>query len=742
MISLSITSNSAIGFVGIGEVSFTSTLSPNPPHVSVDSDNIEYLWYINDEYISETNSLDYTFYVPGIYKVSSVASWTEDSSVWLRSYAVHTNDDGDLIRLSLSSNSIILSTNDKVFLNTDDAISGYYFIKRVVNQNNYIVDVDPPLTGSWSDTTYPSGKYLEYAGTENGKRRVSLSSEIDFEVRGMGTEHITLTTLSSVNLVSTLNKFNIDFFVNSVSSIDVKLYPQNAISKPLSILKSPLEAPHWYFTDSDNNVVDTLTLTGTKIYFDSDGLSTTEYADDSGDLPVLNYYGGISGNYDFYYYDEIPSNINIYATIDTSTFNNLKEKNPYKLVKSYSNSNLYDSLSYQVSGIVPDTVYITKDGYNSIDTIQWIGQKIPFIGILGKNNVLTRNYPTITTTLTAVTLSSIDSISGGDLSFVLFDNDNKLGGYVKGYIIPLSASESTKIQVVTSSGIVGSSNTFKVLDPNDYDYRKINEDYDLGAKIRDYALPEKMQNYELLWEIISKIYGDGTYSPEDSVGKTIYERISNFVSNNGDIDRQHYEALISEYEKFGLVPEINVYDYPEGIRRLVEFLSINKKEIWGYRNNYRRTFDYINNESSVQDNLGSLIDTSTVTLSSGEYIVIHSKREDKYELQRLPNLYTSLSSSDSFVEIPTGLILSAYTFSTYETLNPHGLYKNSDGNFLSNYEFYTYNNTEGDIVDSVIDWDNSNTTLSESLSSNNLWLGEDGIVEKILNYNIKKGLEF
>lgn len=750
MITLNITSNRDIAFVGIHEVTLSSVLSPNPPNISVDSDTLEYKWYLNNEIIGNENILSYTFPLPGIYTIKSNVVWTELSEVTINSYIPFVNENGSMYRLEFNCNPIILSANDKIYFDTEDAIEGEWNISHVINQQNYLVDFPIPLTGSWTTTNYSSGETVRYNGTENNKRRISLLAEKDITIKALGTEYINISTLSSTNLIGTLNKFTLNFFVKSLSSIDVQLYPTNARSKPLSELKSALEAPHWYFTDNNYDIVDVLTLSGTPIYFTLTGLSSGEYADDTADPPIENFYGGISGSYNFYYYDEIPSNITVNATVLTNKFNNINEETKFTELNSYANSEIYNTLSYTVSGLSANRILITKDGYNPIDSIQWINQKIPFIGIMenynanrSNNDILTRLYPNITSSLTSISLSNTVGISGGELTFELFDYNTKLGGFVRGYITPLSSISATKITVGSNYlGISGISNQFAVYDPDDYDYRKINEDYDLGAKLKEYALPERMQNFDKLWEIISRVYGDGDYKPYDSVGKTIYERISNFVKNNGDLDTKFLSSLLSDFELWNIDNNINLFDYPEGIRRLIEFLSVNKKDIWGYRNNLRRTFKYINDESSTQDNLGTLINTSTVIFTAGNYIVIHSIREDTYELQQLPVLYTSLTSSNSYINIPSGSILNTYNFSTYNTYNPHGLYKDSSNTIRSNYNFYTYNNTEGDIIDSLIDWDNSKTTLSESLSSNDIWLGDNGMVEKILNYQIKKGLDF
>ena len=106
------------------------------------------------------------------------------------------------------------------------------------------------------------------------------------------------------------------------------------------------------------------------------------------------------------------------------------------------------------------------------------------------------------------------------------------------------------------------------------------------------------------------------------------------------------------------------------------------------------------------------------------------------------SLNTALSSDNYYTSTLTGTNLSAYSFSQYQTINPHGLFKDDNGKFLKNYKFFKYNSLSGNNIESLIDWENDKTIISRSLSSDSNWLNSGGTVEKILNYQFKKGISF
>ena len=49
-----------------------------------------------------------------------------------------------------------------------------------------------------------------------------------------------------------------------------------------------------------------------------------------------------------------------------------------------------------------------------------------------------------------------------------------------------------------------------------------------------------------------------------------------------------------------------------------------------------------------------------------------------------------------------------------------------------------FDNTQ---LDGVISWDDTYTTLNENISSIDVWLGDFGTVETILDYELRRGLE-
>jgi hypothetical protein len=61
--------------------------------------------------------------------------------------------------------------------------------------------------------------------------------------------------------------------------------------------------------------------------------------------------------------------------------------------------------------------------------------------------------------------------------------------------------------------------------------------------------------------------------------------------------------------------------------------------------------------------------------------------------------------------------------------------------FLNNYLFFEYDPTYStSFIENLINWNNPNTTLDPTLSSNNNWYGEMGSIEKAFNYLLTKNI--
>ena len=103
---------------------------------------------------------------------------------------------------------------------------------------------------------------------------------------------------------------------------------------------------------------------------------------------------------------------------------------------------------------------------------------------------------------------------------------------------------STEEQFLT---INGTSRTLDFYTDTSYNFNfaKINEDYDLAKTLKDLAFtPVLMDSENLFDNFFGAIFGKQPLSPQD-LGVNMYEKIANFVQNHNDIDTCNIDQLYS-----------------------------------------------------------------------------------------------------------------------------------------------------------------------------------------------------
>lgn len=287
--------------------------------------------------------------------------------------------------------------------------------------------------------------------------------------------------------------------------------------------------------------------------------------------------------------------------------------------------------------------------------------------------------------------------------------------------------------------LIGTSNVFSIQDfKQAYDIRKINEDFDGVNKIRDITLQQNIKRNDLLFsKLIAPIVG--TYDGDPlQLGTAIFEKIANYVGNQGDVDTCNVPQLYSLHEMIDI--PIDKYDisYPADIERLMNLLSVSLTRLKATRSKFSKDFKKYNVASSGP-NIGPLINTATYVASAGENVVVNIKYTTNYEKIELRPITIDVLNvpqlSASYGSYPTSAFpLSSYPLSAYYGW---GL----DTPVADYYFFYHYVAGYDDTqVEGVIDWDNTNTTLMENISSVNDWYKDGGIVDLIFNYYMFKGL--
>jgi hypothetical protein len=263
-----------------------------------------------------------------------------------------------------------------------------------------------------------------------------------------------------------------------------------------------------------------------------------------------------------------------------------------------------------------------------------------------------------------------------------------------------------------SKTLTGESRIIDFYDKNPYEIFKINEDYDFTENLKSLAFtPSLRESVTLFDDFLKNIYGlENHYD----LGVTAYEKVSNFLKNNSDIDVCGIKALYDIAESVDQNSDDYRINYPIAIKRLMDLTSINKSKLWGALLNDNYFVDL--------KNVGIKLDTSTYYVTAGIPVLLHSKSLRKYKY------------------IKTGLIDNEKNYS----LNTLSEFLKITDEFNSNfYNYYSFvQTTPTNQIEGVIDWNNINTTLQYNMSSLNSWLMSEGIVETSFNYELYKGLGF
>lgn len=288
---------------------------------------------------------------------------------------------------------------------------------------------------------------------------------------------------------------------------------------------------------------------------------------------------------------------------------------------------------------------------------------------------------------------------------------------------------STRVRTIT-----GESNVFNIFsDKGRFNINKINENFDANQFYNSLIFTENLEDKPRLFnDFLGTIVGGSSAMPYE-LGKTVYEKIANYVDNVSDVDKSNIDQLISFCRELSIQFEQYNYPFPPQFKRLVNILSIKHKNLWGERNQYSTNFYRSGTGiySDVPNNLGTLLSTLTSVISSGVPIVAHEIFSDIFTLVN----QNSIAGYNIGETIP----LSSYNYDWgWGLIAPRGL---SGIQIKNYYNFYTFTpEYEGSYHNNIIDWDNKLTTLQFSNSSFNEWRKDDGIMQNILSYEFTKGL--
>ena len=286
--------------------------------------------------------------------------------------------------------------------------------------------------------------------------------------------------------------------------------------------------------------------------------------------------------------------------------------------------------------------------------------------------------------------------------------------------------------VTTVRTITGSSNLFNIYPSSGkYGIAKINESWDASGYYNSLRYQESLLDKEVFFDkFLGVIVGNAASQPYE-LGKTIYEKIANFVDNKADVDKVNIDSLLSLCKELTIDFEEYNYLYPPQLKRIVDMLSIKQSKLWGSRNKYALNFD--NRGTTMPNdtygiNLSAKLDITSSYIVPGIPIVAKELFSDVY----------TVVNTNYFTESTIPLPLSSYTPSWGWGLTaPASISGTEIGNY---YNFYQYNSKYSDeYYDNVIDWNSVFTTLTPTNSSYDAWSTDDGIIQNILSYELTKG---
>ena len=304
--------------------------------------------------------------------------------------------------------------------------------------------------------------------------------------------------------------------------------------------------------------------------------------------------------------------------------------------------------------------------------------------------------------------------------------------------------------VSTVRTITGSSNLFNIYpDQGQFNIAKINEDWNASGYYDSLRFQETLLDKQVFFDQFLGVILGGLNAQPYELGKTVYEKIANFVDNNVDIDKVNLDELLSfcnelsvDYDQFNII-------FPPQIRRLVDLLSIKQSKLWGSLNVYGLNFDprgtsFPNNTYGI--NLSSVIDPLTGTFYNGIPIVAKETFSGNYKIVNtnlIDNKYATYNNNEYvtvYNTLTTGYII---TVTGAGDVNSNGTYfsnslsdsfinfENTDPN--SNYYItFTKENPLFGLPDlwSIVESDIGNIyTLTSAFSAiyqpNNNWIATD-----------------
>ena len=299
--------------------------------------------------------------------------------------------------------------------------------------------------------------------------------------------------------------------------------------------------------------------------------------------------------------------------------------------------------------------------------------------------------------------------------------------------------------------------TFNILTSGgEYKAAILHEDFDPAETIKSYRFQSQLLQHGKLFD---SFYGQIVGSADDeptTLGKSTYSNIANFASKHSDIDECDINTLYSLCEQYGTSITNYNLNFTGGLKRIMNITSIPHKKLWGTRSTFNRDFAKSGTTSLIRGvNLGSEIspisstingldtDNSTYAYTVTAGVPIIAEQLFNKEFSIITTAYVSGETTDPGYASSVGM-LSSYPLSSYSLNWGWNLYYGVNGtDIIPFYKFYEYVPLSGKQVqlEGVIDWGNSYTNLVEANSGHNEWIKDGGIVDTMIDYELRRGLD-
>jgi len=422
------------------------------------------------------------------------------------------------------------------------------------------------------------------------------------------------------------------------------------------------------------NEIPFISVSGTNIYVRLSGNEiVSAKSTDAGSAFV-----GTSGRESYYFSsDQLASGITINLFKDRNNIFSKDSSRGYSLNDYNNNLSISltanvgtTSLSTNLSSLTINDNGLTEEGDDEaqifdISPVQFKKAPIPFFikptsisnytvkGLTLTGSITGRLYDSnnqeVNTSYYSISSLS-SSISGIDTDFWFYGNltyDDSLST-VNSFTLVVSAEFANS----SENFILGGRSVSFSIYPKDYYYfAKTNENIDYTEVFKSLRFQEILLDKNILFDdFIGSIFGNLS-SDNSSLGKTLNEKIFNFINNKTDIDTCDLNSLISISNQLG--EEANVYDeslfnFPPAIVRLMSMFSTDFNQLKGTTNKFKENFNDrgIGSKEKYGKNLGSEINMS-YTVTAGTDIVALEKFSNSYTLLNTYQPVSAVSNGGS-----------------------------------------------------------------------------------------------